>query len=364
MPRDGAGTYTLPAGNPVVTSTTISSSWANTTLNDIATALTDSLAINGSVTTAKLATDAFTTAKIADLSVTAAKLDTGSVTAVKLATDAVTTDKILDGAVTVDKLAPGVEGTAAVTGTIMIVGMSTPPTGWLKCDGAAVSRTTYSALFSAIGTTFGAGDGSTTFNVPELRGEFARGWDDGRGVDTARVFGSSQAEETTSHTHTASSGGVSAGHTHEISATSDNNSVSHTHVVSINTGTNSVGHTHTFSGTANSAGAHTHTFLIDNTHTGGPQTGIGSSFDPTGTTTTSSAGAHTHTISSNTLGVSANHTHTVSGTSATESSNHTHLVSGTSGSNSATHTHVITINAAGGAETRPRNIALLYVIKT
>lgn len=66
---------------------------------------------------------------------------------------------------------------------------------WLKDNagsGAAVSRTTYAALFAAIGTTFGAGNGSTTFNLPDLRGEFLRGWDDGRGADTGRVFGSSQ----------------------------------------------------------------------------------------------------------------------------------------------------------------------------
>jgi hypothetical protein len=79
-------------------------------------------------------------------------------------------------------------------GEVSFFAMSSAPTGWLKANGAAVSRTTYAALFTAIGTTFGAGDGSTTFNVPDLRGEFARGWDDGRGVDTGRAFGSAQAD--------------------------------------------------------------------------------------------------------------------------------------------------------------------------
>jgi len=51
----------------------------------------------------------------------------------------------------------------------------TPPTGWLACDGSAVSRTTYSSLFSVIGTTWGVGDGSTTFNLPDLQGAFLRG---------------------------------------------------------------------------------------------------------------------------------------------------------------------------------------------
>ena len=68
------------------------------------------------------------------------------------------------------------------------------PSHSLYCDGSAVSRTTYADLFAKIGTTYGAGDGSTTFNVPDLRGEFIRGWDDGRGVDTGRTLGSSQGD--------------------------------------------------------------------------------------------------------------------------------------------------------------------------
>ncbi|HCM6673365.1 tail fiber protein [Klebsiella pneumoniae] len=77
-------------------------------------------------------------------------------------------------------------------GDIKYTARSTAPTGWLKANGDAVSRTTYAALFAAIGTTFGAGDGSTTFNLPDLRGEFIRGWDDGRGVDPQRDLGSWQ----------------------------------------------------------------------------------------------------------------------------------------------------------------------------
>jgi microcystin-dependent protein len=76
------------------------------------------------------------------------------------------------------------------------------PTGWLECNGAAVSRTTYSLLFAAIGTLYGIGDGSTTFNLPDLRGEFVRGYDNGRNVDTGRVLGSAQADEYKAHTHT------------------------------------------------------------------------------------------------------------------------------------------------------------------
>lgn len=72
---------------------------------------------------------------------------------------------------------------------------STVPSGWLECNGAAVSRTTYANLFAAISTVWGVGDGSTTFNLPDFRGEFVRGWDNGRGVDTGRAFASAQADD-------------------------------------------------------------------------------------------------------------------------------------------------------------------------
>lgn len=92
----------------------------------------------------------------------------------------------------VTPLLPAVAGVP--TGSISAFGGTTVPAGWLECNGAAVSRTTYAALFSVIGTAHGAGDGSTTFNVPDLRGEFVRGWDHGRGVDPSRALGSSQAD--------------------------------------------------------------------------------------------------------------------------------------------------------------------------
>lgn len=82
----------------------------------------------------------------------------------------------------------------APAGAIAFVCQSTAPTGWIKANGAAISRTAYSALFTAIGTTFGAGNGSTTFNLPDLRGEFPRGWDDSRGVDSGRGLGSAQTD--------------------------------------------------------------------------------------------------------------------------------------------------------------------------
>lgn len=86
-------------------------------------------------------------------------------------------------------------------GIILPFSSSSVPSGFLECDGSAISRTTYSGLFSLMGTTFGIGDGSTTFNIPDLRGEFIRGWDNSRGIDSGRSFGSSQLDEFKSHNH-------------------------------------------------------------------------------------------------------------------------------------------------------------------
>lgn len=86
-------------------------------------------------------------------------------------------------------------------GAIVYFAMNKAPPGFLKANSAAVSRTVYSDLFAAIGTTYGAGDGVSTFNVPEGRAEFPRGLDDGRGIDTGRVIGSWQSESIKAHQH-------------------------------------------------------------------------------------------------------------------------------------------------------------------
>ena len=88
------------------------------------------------------------------------------------------------------------------TGSVTAYAASTVPTGWLECNGAAISRTTYASLFSIISTTYGAGNGSSTFNLPELRGEFMRGWDNSRGIDSGRGIGNAQAQSIEAHTHT------------------------------------------------------------------------------------------------------------------------------------------------------------------
>jgi microcystin-dependent protein len=77
-------------------------------------------------------------------------------------------------------------------GSFMWHTASSVPTSYLEANGAAISRTTYASLFAVIGTTYGTGDGTTTFNVPDVRGYFVRGYDNGRGVDSGRAFGSNQ----------------------------------------------------------------------------------------------------------------------------------------------------------------------------
>jgi len=83
-------------------------------------------------------------------------------------------------------------GQDALTGTVIIWSADTAPQGYLECNGSLLNRVTYSTLFNIIGTTYGAGDGATTFRLPDLRGEFIRGWDNGRGIDTFRGLGSNQ----------------------------------------------------------------------------------------------------------------------------------------------------------------------------
>lgn len=75
------------------------------------------------------------------------------------------------------------------------------PAGYIKANGATISRAAYAWLFLRIGTTFGAGDGATTFKIPDLRGDFLRGLDDGRGVDAGRVLGSAQSDSFAAHSH-------------------------------------------------------------------------------------------------------------------------------------------------------------------
>mgnify|MGYP000134242622 CR=1 FL=1 len=89
---------------------------------------------------------------------------------------------------------------ALPAGMVIYSASATVPSGWLEANGASLLRASYPALYTAIGTTYGFADG-THFNLPDLRGYFIRGYDDGRGVDSGRVFGSNQADDNKSHTH-------------------------------------------------------------------------------------------------------------------------------------------------------------------
>jgi microcystin-dependent protein len=181
---------------------------------------------NGAVTEAKVATGAITETKVATGAVTETKVATGAITETKVATGAITETKIAAGAFT-DSVSSTSTTTIATpnsvktaydlaiatppSGSIIWYAANAAPTGYLKANGALISRTTYANLFAAIGTTFGVGDGSTTFAVPDLRGEFARGWDDARGVDSGRAFGSAQAQDYKSHNHSIND----PGHSHD-----------------------------------------------------------------------------------------------------------------------------------------------------
>ena len=99
--------------------------------------------------------------------------------------------------------------------------VATVPSGYLECNGNAVSRTTYAALFAIIGTTYGTGNGSSTFNLPDLRGEFVRGFDHGRGVDNNRSINDPQGSQFGRHNHNVSASSTSSvsdpGHQHSMS---------------------------------------------------------------------------------------------------------------------------------------------------
>lgn len=153
--------------------------------------------------------------------------DTTIVTPKKLANastikNTIVTERIADGAITADKIAVGSVNASQLNASVIellvpagcVAAFASPqaPIGWLPANGAAVSRATYSNLFGAIGTAYGAGDESTTFNLPDLRGEFVRGLDGGRGINPNRTLGSLELDAFQTHTvtfgYSEQSGGV------------------------------------------------------------------------------------------------------------------------------------------------------------
>jgi microcystin-dependent protein len=202
MPRNSQGLYTLPLP-PVLPNTLIESQWANPTLDDIASALTASLPRDGSAPM----TGAFT-------------LATGDPTNARHATSKAYVDKFMAYA------------TGMPLGAVFAFAPNAVPSGYLLCDGQAVSRTTYADLFAAIGTTFGSGDGVATFNVPDMRDWFIRGRN-----PATRSIGSKQDASLASHNHPVND----PGHAHTATQASHSHTLSvseHTH------GVNDPGHVH------------------------------------------------------------------------------------------------------------------------
>lgn len=207
-------------------------------------------------------------------------------------------------------------GAGQPAGSIQEFAGASVPSGWLACDGSAVSRTTYSRLYAAIGTTWGAGNGSTTFNVPDFRGRARIGTGTGTGL-TARALAASGGAETVTltsatmpaHTHTFS-GSATSGGDHGHASGGD--------------------HGHSLSGSVGSAGSHSHS--VGNQ--GGRSdllAGGGTSAATSGGGSTGSGGDHSHSLSgsasnagSHTHANAGSHTHTVSGTNTSTGSDGAH----------------------------------------
>jgi hypothetical protein len=99
--------------------------------------------------------------------------------------------------------ATGITTGGVPAGAVMAFAMNSAPTGWLAADGAAVSRSTYARLFAAVGTTHGVGNGSTTFNVPDLRGIFVRGSGSQTisGITYNKTFAAKETDGIKDHNH-------------------------------------------------------------------------------------------------------------------------------------------------------------------
>lgn len=162
---------------------------------------------------------------IAASGVTEACIAASAVSETKLASSAVTTTKLADANITLAKFAAEVTKCLVPTGSVLSYAGTTAPSGFLMCDGSAVSRTTYAALYAIVGNHHGSGDGTTTFNLPDYRGRFLRGVDGGAGNDpdaasrtamntggnTGDAVGSIQADDFKSHTHAVNTGLGSSG---------------------------------------------------------------------------------------------------------------------------------------------------------
>ena len=212
------------------------------------------------------------------------------------------------------------------TGTLLAYGTTIPPAGYLYCNGQEISRTTYAGLFGVIGETYGAGDGSTTFKVPDLRGRVLAGADD----TSERLPGIDAVGQTTgASTHTLTEAQLPA-HTHSGSS---NSTGSHAHTASSNS-TGSHGHT----ASSNSTGSHTHS---DTTGSGDKQHLHGITIR---SLNQNAGGSNTYVHPSgqlNTWNQNIAHTHSVSTSS---NGAHSHTITVNSG---GSHSHTITVGSTG-----------------
>jgi microcystin-dependent protein len=176
------------------------------------------------------------------------------------------------------------------TGCIMQFAGSSIPNGWLACNGSAVNRSTYITLFGVIGTTYGVGDGSTTFNLPDLKGRVPLGVGQGSGL-TDRVLAVTGGTETHTlttaempiHNHTASD----SGHTHSGTTNTDG---SHTHTIT------DPGHSHNIGTETVESGAGS---VVANNDQGNTQSPYPTTTSSTGITINNSD-THTHAFTTNT----------------------------------------------------------------
>jgi microcystin-dependent protein len=201
---------------------------------------------------------------------------------------------------------------ATPAGTVVPYAGSSAPTGWLFADGSAISRSTYAGLFAILSTIYGAGDGSTTFNLPDLRGRMVAGYGFGAAHADVNSLGANDGSGLTSrrpkHNHTASgsssftgtnanTGTESADHIHNVAGTTGGQSADHTHsqwpVVGGGTGATDGVSNQTLNSNANTGGTsndHTHSF---NVNSGGRSAAHTHNYTPAGSvSTTVSVGPH------------------------------------------------------------------------
>lgn len=175
--------------------------------------------------------------------------------------------KVINGEIDGENLAESIRNAIIPVGSVILCARPAAPTGFLICAGQAVSRTAFAALFGVIGTIYGAGDGASTFNLPDLRGRTAYGPDSGTGRNVVNgALGQGGGDQhMQSHTHEAAgnTGGESQSHQHSLPMIVGNRHEGegfgypnwNAGATAENTGTESQGHTHTVNIVTTGAGA-------------------------------------------------------------------------------------------------------------